>query len=319
VVVASNGRQGVEAALAARPRFDAVLMDIQMPDIDGYAATAEIRRHGPMEMLPIIAMTANALAEDKAACLAAGMDDHIGKPIDLDVLVNTILRHCPHVALEWNTASFPTIVAVSQTAEPWSATGVRQEFDKALRRVGGSRTFFLEIAKMFVRSTASLCGDLRLLVTRGEVDAAQRLLHTMVGTAGTVGAKPLADHLLRIQQQLRFAGSAGAMALCSDEFDSLTRQSCEALLAYAEAPMPDAPAQTKAPDELDEPQVLKLLDSLDGLMREKNMRATNVFEELRTTHGPALGDRLLDLERAMNDLDFPTSLQRSKSLRDSMT
>ena len=95
-------------------------------------------------------------------------------------------------------------------------------------------------------------------------------------------------------------------------------QSCHALLAYAEVLVPDAPAEATAPDELDEPAVLKLLDSLDGLMREKNMRATHVFEELRTTFGAALGDRLLDLERAMNDLDFPASLQRSKSLRDSL-
>jgi len=320
VAVASNGRQGVEAALSARPRFDAVLMDIQMPDIDGYAATAEIRRHGSMETLPIIAMTANALAEDKAACLAAGMNDHIGKPIELDVLVNAILRHCPHIELEWSTASFPTIVAISQTAEPWSAAGVKQELDKALHRMGGNKPLFIKMAKMFVAGTVSLYSDLRLYLTREDHDGAQRLLHTMLGTAGTVGAKPLTDHIQRIQQQMRVAGSAAALALCSEEFDSLIRQSCQALLAYAEALRPDAPAEIKAPpDELDESQVMRLLDSLDGLMRNKNMRATHVFEELRATFGPALGDRLLDLERAMNDLDFPTSLRKSKNLRDSLT
>jgi CheY-like chemotaxis protein/nitrogen-specific signal transduction histidine kinase len=318
VAVASNGRQGVEAALSSRPRFDAVLMDIQMPDIDGYAATAEIRRHGAMETLPIIAMTANALAEDKAACLAAGMNDHIGKPIDLDVLVNTILKHCPQVELDWNTASFATIVAVSQAAEPWSAEGVRRELDKALRRVGNNKALFVRMAKMFVQSTASLCADLRRQLGRDDVDGAQRLLHTMVGTAGTVGAKQLADHILRIEQQLRVAGSTGAMVLCSDEFDSLTSQSCHALLAYAEALTPDASAAMKVPDEIDGPAVLKLLDSLDGLMLKKNMRATHVFEELRSTFGTALGDRLVELERTMNDLDFPTSLQQSKILRDSL-
>jgi PAS domain S-box-containing protein len=319
VAVASNGRQGVEAALSARPGFDAVLMDIQMPDIDGYAATAEIRRHGSMETLPIIAMTANALAEDKAACMAAGMNDHIGKPIDLDVLVNTILRHCPHIELEWSTASFPTIVAVSHTAEPWSAAGVRQEFDKALHRVGGNKPLFIKMAIMFVESTVSLYGDLRRCLTGEDSDGAQRLLHTMLGTAGTVGVTPLADHIRRIQQQLRAAGSAGAMELCSEEFDNLIRQSCHALLAFAEALRPNAPAEPKVPDELDDSQVLRLLDSLDGLMRQKNMRATHVFEELRAAYGPALGDRLLDLERALNDLDFPTSLQRSKTLRDLLT
>jgi hypothetical protein len=117
---------------------------------------------------------------------------------------------------------------------------------------------------------------------------------------------------------LRFAGSAGAMELCSEEFDSLIGQSCHVLLAYAEALTPETHPETKVPDVLDESRVLKLLDSLDGLMREQNMRATHVFEELRTAYGPVLGDRMLDLELAMNDLDFPTSLQRSKSLRESL-
>jgi len=289
-----------------------------MPDIDGYAATAEIRRHGSMETLPIIAMTANALAEDKAACLAAGMNDHIGKPIDLDVLVKTILKHCPHVELEWNTASFPSIVAVSQTADPWSADGVRRELGKALHRIGGNKPLFIKMAKMFVDSTVTLSADLRLCLTREDIDEAQRLLHTMLGTAGTVGVKPLTDHIRRIQQQLRIAGAGGAMALCLAEFDSLIGQSCHALLAYAEALTPPVPAETDEPGTLDDSQVVRLLDSLDGLMREKNMRATHVFEELRTTFGPALGDRLLDLEQAINDLDFPASLERSKTLRESL-
>jgi CheY-like chemotaxis protein/two-component sensor histidine kinase len=94
VTVAGDGQSGVQLTLSTAPLFDAVLMDIQMPGMDGYAATVEIRRHGGMGALPIIAMTANAMAGDKEACLAAGMNDHIGKPIDLDSLVNTILRHC---------------------------------------------------------------------------------------------------------------------------------------------------------------------------------------------------------------------------------
>jgi PAS domain S-box-containing protein len=318
VAVASNGRRGVEAALAAKPSFDAVLMDIQMPDIDGYTATAEIRRDDSMRGLPIIAMTANALAEDKAACLAAGMNDHIGKPIDLDVLVGTLLRHCRRVDLDWNTASFPTIVAVSNSAEPWTGAGVRQELDKALRRIGANRALFLKMAGLFAQSTATLSATLRGHLAREEIDEADRLLHTVIGTAGTVGMKQLADYIGRIKKKLRVSGAAAAMRLCSEEFDALIQQSCNALGAYAGALTPAAPAEIPTERELDESQVLKLLDALDDLMREKNMRATHVFDELRTTFGAALGGKLMDLESAMNDLDFPKSLRRSKSLRESL-
>jgi len=95
VTVADNGQLGVAAvAAAAQPPFDAVLMDIQMPVMDGYAATRAIRHELGLTRLPIIAMTANAMASDRLVCMQAGMDDHVGKPFELDHLVATILRLC---------------------------------------------------------------------------------------------------------------------------------------------------------------------------------------------------------------------------------
>ena len=94
VTLADNGQLGVAAVAAEQPAFDAVLMDIQMPVMDGYAATRVIRQELGLMTLPIIAMTANAMASDRAACLAAGMDDHVGKPFELDHLVGVLLRLC---------------------------------------------------------------------------------------------------------------------------------------------------------------------------------------------------------------------------------
>jgi PAS domain S-box-containing protein len=92
ITMADDGERGVAAVAASQPAFDVVLMDVQMPVMDGYAATRAIRHTLGMTRLPIIAMTANAMASDREACLAAGMDDHVGKPFDLDELVQTILR-----------------------------------------------------------------------------------------------------------------------------------------------------------------------------------------------------------------------------------
>jgi PAS domain S-box-containing protein len=95
ITLADNGELGVAAVAAARPPFDVVLMDVQMPVMDGYAATRAIRQELGLTHLPIIAMTANAMASDRATCLDVGMDDHIGKPFDLDNLVTLLLRFCP--------------------------------------------------------------------------------------------------------------------------------------------------------------------------------------------------------------------------------
>jgi PAS domain S-box-containing protein len=92
VTLADDGQLGVAAVAAAPDAFDAVLMDVQMPVMDGYAATRAIRQDLDLADLPIIAMTANAMASDRAACLEAGMNEHVGKPFELDHLVATLLR-----------------------------------------------------------------------------------------------------------------------------------------------------------------------------------------------------------------------------------
>ena len=94
VTMADNGQLGVAAVAAATPPFHAVLMDLQMPVMDGYAATRAIRADWDMATLPIIALTANALPSDREACLQAGMNEHIGKPIKRDRLVAALLSMC---------------------------------------------------------------------------------------------------------------------------------------------------------------------------------------------------------------------------------
>ena len=100
VELADDGQQGVAAVAASQPPFHAVLMDIQMPVMDGYTATRAIRQELGLATLPIIAMTANVMASDRTACLEAGMDDHVGKPFELEHLVSTLQRLCPHPQAE---------------------------------------------------------------------------------------------------------------------------------------------------------------------------------------------------------------------------
>jgi signal transduction histidine kinase/DNA-binding response OmpR family regulator/CHASE3 domain sensor protein len=318
VTVASTGKAGVAAALSAAPPFDAVLMDIQMPDIDGYTATAEIRQHDSMRSLPIIAMTANVMLEDKSACLAAGMNDHVGKPIDLDTLVLTLLRHCPRISGDGATTSLRTISEALCSPPTSSVASVNQEFDKALRQIGGNKALFVNMTRMFVDTAASLPGELQRHVLGGEVDAAARLLHTLQGTAGTVGARQLADYALQIKQQLHNMDGADSPPYSVDEFDAFIRQSCNALLAYAETLKTGSYPRLEQRASLDKPAIEKVLDELELLMRDRNMRALNIFEDLRVTLGPSFDKKLMPLEQAMNDLDFPLSLERSRTLRESL-
>jgi two-component system sensor histidine kinase/response regulator len=305
VTVAADGHSGVLAALSATPPFDAVLMDIQMPDIDGYQATAKIRSRQTMESMPIIAMTANALAEDKAACLAAGMNDHIGKPIDLDTLVLIVLKHCRRGA---------TAIPEPEST-PAAGTDSDRDFRDALHRLGDNRLLYADMSKLFAVGCTTLAADLQRHILRGDLQAAGALLHTLRGTAGTVGALPLVDYAERLEKQARLPGNVISSVFSADEFDAVIRQSCNELRIFVEKLTSDSPSAIVRMTVLDKPRLTKLLDELDQLLHDKNMRATNVFDQLKFSCGIALGDKLMELEHAMNDLDFPLSLEKTRSLR----
>ena len=194
VTVAGGGVEGKLRALAAVVPFDAILMDMQMPDIDGLEATRQIRKHSHMLSVPIIAMTANAMPADRDACLAVGMVDHISKPIDLDQLVKVILLHtrgdqlnpnAPSVELETNGAS--AVLDVEQ----------------AIRSIGGDRDLFIKLLQIFRSDSLVQLQRLRDSLPQGEVREATLALHTLNGQAGTMGAFALQEVASRFEVQLR--------------------------------------------------------------------------------------------------------------------
>jgi HPt (histidine-containing phosphotransfer) domain-containing protein len=236
------------------------------------------------------------------------MDDHIGKPIDLDVLVNTILKHCMREGGE--------VRHFESTASP--AADCTQDFRDALRRIGENHLLFADMSKLFARSCTTLAADLQRHVLREDKAAATALLHTLQGTAGTVGAMSLVNYAAGLEKQFLLAGDTAAVVFSADDFDAAIRQSCNELRIFSEKLSSESTTSIMRMTVLDKPRLARLLDELDDLMRDKNMRATGIFDELRFTCGIALGDKLAGLEQAMNDLDFPLSLEKTQSLRESL-
>ena len=175
VSMAGNGRLGVEAVAAAKPQFDAVLMDLQMPVLDGYGATQEIRHTLALAHLPVIAMTANALESDRLACIAAGMSEHIGKPFDMDKLVALLLRVTGlRPCAEAGNDHHLTLVA-----EPPLPQVDGLDLATALNRMSGMRTLYVRSASELVRTLGTVVGDLQRHLAAGEPLAARMLLHTL--------------------------------------------------------------------------------------------------------------------------------------------
>jgi two-component system, sensor histidine kinase and response regulator len=193
VTVVNNGREAVDLLFSGpQPApFDIVLMDLQMPEMDGYQATANIRSDARFATLPIIAMTAHATLEERQRCLAAGMNDHVSKPIDPANLFDTVARYRTQAGAA-TTADIAVDVAVPVPSREDPAVDLPPisglDAGDGLARVGGNRKLYRKLLRQFVEDHAATAEQVREARARGDVALAERLAHTLKGVAGNIGA-----------------------------------------------------------------------------------------------------------------------------------
>ncbi|MFU2209117.1 response regulator [Solidesulfovibrio sp. C21] len=193
VDVAGGGREAVE--MVGLALYDAVLMDVQMPVMDGLAATRAIRLLPGGGDLPIVALTAHALSGDRLRCLEAGMNDYLTKPIDPARLLASLGQWiAPAVEAGRDMAAFTDAGAPGSQASPADAAEVcGLDAAKALERLGGNGALLASIAAEFVRDYATSGRTLARRLAAGDLDGARRLAHTVKGVAGNIAAEALAD------------------------------------------------------------------------------------------------------------------------------
>ena len=206
VTIANNGQEAVDAVRAQPHGFDVVLMDLQMPIMDGFAATLAIRQDLGQSFLPIIAMTANAMSSDREACLQAGMNDHVGKPFDLDQLVEVLRVHSGRESgrsdLPKGTPAKPRKLAVPDSAEA-VARQLGVELAPALARMGHKVNIYTNMLRSFLADVQTMGDELESLLPSGDTATAQRLLHTIKGLAATLGVTQLSKQAANAEKQLK--------------------------------------------------------------------------------------------------------------------
>ncbi|MCX7173479.1 MAG: response regulator [Proteobacteria bacterium] len=196
VDVAANGKEALENI--AQADYDGVLMDCQMPVMDGFEATRKIRADSRFTALPVIAMTANAMAGDREKCIACGMNDHIAKPIDVGQMFDTLAR--------WITPSQPAVdaVAPSEAAEALEIPAVEGlDSAAALPRIGGNTGLLRKMLAWFREGQADVVANIRTAFERGDRDTAVRLAHTLKGLSGNIGATKLRKAAERLELALK--------------------------------------------------------------------------------------------------------------------
>jgi PAS domain S-box-containing protein len=291
VEVADSSQGAIDTVLRSQPPFDVVLMDVQMPEMDGYETTRRLRELPQMSDVAIIGVTANAMEPDKAACLAAGMDDHLPKPMDIDVVVSAILRHS-------RPAGAPRVNPVAETTTP-----LNTDVEAALWRLGNNRSLFATIAGRFIETSDSLIDELRAFLRTGALSEATKLLHQLKGFAGTVGNVLPAQLASRLETELKRTGCLSNPHADLARLESLLAAG-NAVLAAVIADFEAAPRAPEAARELDPTAIETLLVEIDVLLRGANMRAVGVCADLQRGLSAADAELLAPLVQAIGRLDF---------------
>ncbi len=320
VTLAGDGQQGVAAVASADPPFDAVLMDVQMPVMDGYTAATQIRQRLGMVDLPIIAMTANAMSSDRDACLAAGMNDHVGKPFDLDQLVALLLRHTGRAAtgsLQVRSIDRPPAPSLPSALLVAAERG-GIDIDAAVARLGGRTDVWARTARSFAVQLETLPAEFALLLTQSSWPEASRTMHTLKGVAGMLGATRLATLASSAERAFDAEPIAGSAALIEEQLCSeieAARASFTALLEQYQAEKP--PAASPSIDR-DRPSLQRRLEALMILLSDSDMAATDRFAELQEAHDSCWADELQLLGEAVAALDFERALVECKKVMENV-
>ena len=313
VQIASNGLEGVNAVATAVPGFDVVLMDLQMPVMDGFAAASHIRTDLKMQDLPIVAMTANAMASDREACLAAGMNDHVSKPFDLDHLVQVLRKHLR----QGDVSSEPLAATIKDTGavaaiQPLPRGMVHAaevagiQLDQALRRMGGKRDVYLRMLGNFSKDLASVPNRLRDQLTAGDLTSISRQMHTLKGLAATLGIEALSVQAAECERQIA-ATPLDAAAVVNRAIEALGAAG-SAIAPLIEMLNGNEPPIVASPTGIDNREFTQALQSISRQLENADMAATEAIVLLQQRFGAALNHRLRPLDEAIGALDFERAL-----------
>jgi two-component system sensor histidine kinase/response regulator len=271
VDVVNNGLQAVNAILqgAIPQMYDVVLMDLQMPELDGHEATRRIRSDSRFDGLPIIAMTAHATVEERQRCLEAGMNEHISKPIDPAALYATLSRfHRNHTS----ESSTPPSPVVASPVIPCSLPVIEGiDVQEGLKRVAGNTELYLNLLRDFSNHHANLIDDITHAIGADDAKKAERLAHTVRGVAGNLGAKTIQNTAQALETAIRNKAGSEQVILLLKALASALDPVMGSLRATVPpphlAPAPEVSAPTRAPDKAETSsacnQLLRLLSESD--------------------------------------------------------
>ena len=305
VEVAGNGQEAIKRVADKSRPLDAVLMDIQMPDMDGFEATGIIRTDLDNKTIPIIAITAHAMESEKQHCLESGMNDHIAKPFDPDKLIDTLVLWIqPHSGGALLMKPNATKSALKFFGElPDSLAGI--DIEKALNRLSGNRDLLMRLFQNFYHNYADVPTRISGALSCGDIPLAHRLVHNLKGVAGNLSAQ----NVLAATLHLEFAMHEGNKDHVTGSLDRLRAELAAVMANITRLPLKEENEATtlSSPDtvHLQSDMIASLLEELHLLLEKNSLDArTQIVILKKHLRREESMIPLKGLEDALSRMDF---------------
>lgn len=302
VDIANDGQEAIE--MVSKRAYDIVLMDMQMPVVDGITATIEIKKDARYRNLPIVAMTANAMQQDKEKCREAGMLDHVVKPIDPDELFSTLLKWIkPRYAAAEKAGTLKNATTDKQDNDLPSIDGLNVEL--GLRRVLGKKPSYLKMLRNYAVNQANTPSELRAAIASGDRATAERIAHSARGVSGNIGAIGLQEMAAELEDMIRENAGRDAIEAKLAVFAGLQSAMINALKATLPTEKIEKTAQNVDISKADE-----VLTKLKKLLAFDDSKSKDTFEENADLLRVVLGAEVFaQVDQAIKQFDFVLALQ----------